>query len=52
MLCSRYFVSHILQFQFHKSLCTAAEQYDPNNPEKPLHKCDIYKNAAAGNKLG
>lgn len=44
----RYFVSHILQFQFHRAACTAAGQYDPNDPTKPLHKCDIQGNAAAG----
>lgn len=44
----RYFVSHILQFQFHRAACTAAGQYDPNDPAKPLHKCDIQGNAAAG----
>lgn len=44
----RYFVSHILQFQFHRAACRAAGQYDPNDPEKPLHKCDIDGNAAAG----
>jgi oligoendopeptidase F len=48
----RYFVSHIIQFQFHKALCIVANQYDPKDPAKPLHKCDIYKSAEAGNKLG
>lgn len=44
----RYFVSHILQFQFHRAACIAAGQYDPNDASKPLHKCDIQGNAAAG----
>ncbi|XP_065566887.1 angiotensin-converting enzyme-like [Artemia franciscana] len=48
----RYFVSFILQFQFHKSLCIEAGQYDPQNPSaNPLHNCDIYKSEAAGTKL-
>nr|CAD7404037.1 unnamed protein product [Timema poppensis] len=51
-LCSRYFVAHILQFQFHKALCIAAGQYDPTDPNtQPLHKCDIYNSTAAGQKL-
>lgn len=43
----RYFVSFILQFQIHKTLCVEAGQY----PQGPLHNCDIYKNAAAGTKF-
>jgi peptidyl-dipeptidase A len=47
-----YFVAHILQFSFYKSLCIEARQYDPNNPAlNPLHKCDYYQNTAAGDKL-
>ncbi|CAG0883554.1 unnamed protein product [Darwinula stevensoni] len=49
---SRYFVSNIIQFQFHQALCTAAGEYDPKNPmAKPLHQCDIYRNKEAGNLL-
>jgi oligoendopeptidase F len=45
----RYFVSHILQFQFHKALCIKAGQYDPNNgTSRPLHRCDIYNSKEAG----
>ncbi|XP_032689502.1 angiotensin-converting enzyme-like [Odontomachus brunneus] len=48
----RYYVSFVIQFQFHKALCTEAKQYDPKNPEaKPLHQCDIYENKDAGNLL-
>jgi len=43
----RYFVSFILQFQIHKSLCQEAGQY----PQGPLHNCDIYNNTAAGIKF-
>ncbi|KAF8795130.1 Angiotensin-converting enzyme-like protein [Argiope bruennichi] len=42
----RYFVSHVIQFQFHKALCDAAGH------KGPLHKCDIYKNKKAGQLLG
>ncbi|KAF8795129.1 Angiotensin-converting enzyme-like protein [Argiope bruennichi] len=42
----RYFVSHVIQFQFHKALCDAAGY------KGPLHKCDIYKNKRAGQLLG
>ncbi|XP_075436513.1 angiotensin-converting enzyme [Ascaphus truei] len=42
----RYFVSFVLQFQFHKALCTAANQTGP------LHTCDIYQSLEAGKALG
>lgn len=48
----RYYVSFVVQFQFHKALCIEAKQYDPQNPDsKPLHQCDIYNNKEAGNLL-
>ena len=42
---TRYFLAHILQFQFHQALCEAAGQTGP------LHRCSIYDNKAAGAKL-
>lgn len=42
---TRYFLAHILQFQFHRSLCEAA------GFEGPLHRCSIYGNEAAGERL-
>uniref|UniRef100_A0A8C3AXV9 Angiotensin-converting enzyme n=1 Tax=Cyclopterus lumpus TaxID=8103 RepID=A0A8C3AXV9_CYCLU len=42
----RYFVSFIIQFQFHKALCDAAKHTGP------LHTCDIYKSQEAGKRLG
>jgi peptidyl-dipeptidase A len=42
---TRYFLAHILQFQFHKSLCEAAGHTGP------LHTCSIYGNQAAGQKF-
>ncbi|XP_033249765.1 angiotensin-converting enzyme-like [Drosophila miranda] len=44
----RYLVSFIIQFQFYKSACIKAGQYDANNAELPLDNCDIYGSAAAG----
>uniref|UniRef100_A0A8C4QHG6 Angiotensin-converting enzyme n=1 Tax=Eptatretus burgeri TaxID=7764 RepID=A0A8C4QHG6_EPTBU len=41
----RYFVSFVIQFQFHKALCNASGHTGP------LHTCDIYKSTAAGNLL-
>ncbi|XP_069761237.1 angiotensin-converting enzyme isoform X3 [Narcine bancroftii] len=41
----RYFVSYILQFQFHKALCEASHH------KGPLHQCDIYKSIEAGKIL-
>ena len=43
---TRYFLSYIMQFQFHKALCEAAGH------EGPLHECSIYGNKKAGKKLG
>ncbi|XP_031558944.1 angiotensin-converting enzyme-like [Actinia tenebrosa] len=40
-----YFVSLILQFQFHQSLCRLAKH------EGPLHECSIYKSKEAGQKF-
>jgi len=42
---ARYFLARIQQFQFHRALCEAAGETGP------LHRCSIYKNAAAGDKL-
>ena len=38
----RYFLSHILQFQFHKTAC------DQAGFEGPLHRCSIYGNKEVG----
>ena len=51
LACFRYFVSFIIQFQFHKALCMTANQFDPNDRSRPLHQCDIYNNKEAGKKL-
>ncbi|PSN41387.1 Angiotensin-converting enzyme [Blattella germanica] len=48
----RYFVSFVIQFQFHRTLCEKAGEYVPNDPSKPLHECDIYQSTEAGNLLG
>ena len=42
---TRYFLAHILQFQFHRALARAA------GCTKPLHRCSIYDNKEAGKKL-
>ncbi|CAN7982504.1 unnamed protein product, partial [Ixodes hexagonus] len=44
----RYFVSHILQFQFHEYLCRKTGQY---TDEKPLHECNLYNQTEAGDIL-
>jgi len=41
----RYFLARILQFQFHRALCREA------GIQGPLHRCSIYGNKAAGEKL-
>jgi peptidyl-dipeptidase A len=41
----RYFLAHILQFQFHQALCEASGH------QGPLHTCSIHGSTAAGDKL-
>ena len=42
---TRYFLAHILQFQFHRALCDAA------GVEGPLHRCSIFGSREAGARL-
>ncbi|HYG98510.1 MAG TPA: M2 family metallopeptidase [Terriglobales bacterium] len=42
---TRYFLAAVLQFQFHRALCREAGY------QGPLHRCSIYDNKAAGQKL-
>lgn len=42
---TRYFLALLLQFQFHRGMCQAA------GIKGPLHRCSIYKNKAAGERL-
>ncbi len=42
---TRYFLAHILQFQFQRALCEKAGY------EGPLHRCSIYGNEAAGQAM-
>lgn len=42
---TRYFLAHILQFQFYKALC------DASGHTGPLHECSFYGNKAAGEKF-
>ncbi len=41
----RYFLAHILQFQFHEAACKEAGW------EGPLHRCTIYDNKEVGAKF-
>ncbi len=41
----RYFIAHVLQFQFHRSWCRAAGW------QGPLYRCSVYGNKAAGEQL-
>ncbi|CAG0921410.1 unnamed protein product [Notodromas monacha] len=47
----RYFISIILQHQFHETMCKAAGDYDPKNAEKSLENCDFYKSKPAGDLI-
>ncbi|MEL1265246.1 M2 family metallopeptidase [Pseudoxanthomonas putridarboris] len=42
---TRYFLSHVLQFQFYKGLCDAAGY------KGPLYECSFYGNKVAGQKF-
>jgi peptidyl-dipeptidase A len=42
---TRYFLAHILQFQFHRALCAVA------GIEGPLHRCSVYGSREAGSQL-
>ena len=42
---ARYFLAAVYQFQFHRALCKTA------GVDGPLHRCSIYDNKAAGEKL-
>lgn len=42
---ARYFLAHILQFQFHRALCEIAGN------ENPVHRCSIYGSKEAGRRL-
>jgi peptidyl-dipeptidase A len=42
---SRYFLAHILQYQFHRALCREAGY------QGPLNRCSIYDNKAAGARI-
>ncbi|CAB3239253.1 unnamed protein product [Arctia plantaginis] len=48
---ARYYVSFIIQFQFHRALCQFAGEYIPEDLNKKLVDCDIYQSVAAGNAL-
>ncbi len=41
----RYFLAHVMQFQFYKAMCDAASY------EGPLHACSFARSTAAGDKM-
>jgi peptidyl-dipeptidase A len=47
---TRYFLAHILQFQFHRALAQAAG-CPAQGSATPLHRCSIYDSKEAGKKL-
>ncbi|ESP92255.1 M2 family metallopeptidase [Pseudoalteromonas luteoviolacea] len=42
---TRYFLAHILQFEFHKSLCEIA------GSKEAIHRCSVYNSKEAGERL-
>jgi peptidyl-dipeptidase A len=47
---TRYFLSYIMQFQFHRALAQAAG-CPAAGSNTPLHRCSIYDNKEAGRRL-
>ncbi len=47
---TRYFLSFIMQFQFHRALAQAAG-CPAQGSDTPLHRCSIYDNQEAGRRL-
>jgi len=47
---TRYFLSYIMQFQFHRALAKAAG-CPAAGSGTPLHRCSIYDNKEAGRRL-
>ena len=47
---TRYFLSYIMQFQFHRALAKAAG-CPAAGSDTPLHRCSIYDNKEAGRRL-
>ncbi|MEM9620714.1 MAG: M2 family metallopeptidase [Pseudomonadota bacterium] len=45
---TRYFLAHVLQFQFHAAACRRAGW----PAQQPLHRCSIYGSAEAGEAFG
>lgn len=37
----RYFVAHILQYEFYRQMCIDSGQYTPMSKDKLLHRCDF-----------
>lgn len=42
---ARYFLAHILQFQFHRAMC------EISGNQAPIHRCSIYGSKEAGTRL-
>lgn len=42
---TRYFLAHILQFEFHRALCEIA------GSKKSIHRCSVYNSKEAGERL-
>jgi len=37
----RYFIAHVLEYQFYRQMCLDSGNFVPGDEEKPLHKCDF-----------
>jgi hypothetical protein len=46
----RYYISTVLQVQFHKALCEAMWE-ETHSADRALHHCDIYRSRAAGERF-
>lgn len=50
-LVSRYYISYIIQFQFHQALCQLAGEYNSDDTSQLLSNCDVYQSIEAGQAL-
>ncbi|CAB3255880.1 unnamed protein product [Arctia plantaginis] len=48
---ARYYISYIIQFQFHQALCQLAGEYNSDDSSQLLSNCDIYQSLEAGQAL-
>jgi len=46
-----YYTAAMYQFQFYEAACKIAGEYVPDDPDKPLHRCNFYQSKEVGDML-